>query len=271
MVFGRIGVVFVFILLYASHTVTAQCAKNVMKATDSDCFELELNEGIPIPDRISDLSENTFALSKSLGSHLYVYTNSDCEGEFYNYSGSLLINDGVCTYQQGILPVQFLEYGLREQNTDLVFDWVTVEEINHDYFVVEKWDGEQFVQVSRHAESDRQEGGRKYYSYVEPDIEAGTHTYRLVQLDLDGTKTLHHSIHHHIETKGFVAFIHKGRHLEVNYSRRKRVQVYDLYFEKVIDQVVQEGTIDISALSSGIYVYMLIDGGIDHVEKFYVP
>jgi hypothetical protein len=87
------------------------------------------------------------------------------------------------------LPVKLLHFTVREQNGKAVLQWATSQEVNSNYFAVERsTDGSNFFQVQKIAAAGNSNNVVNY-SYVDGGATKGTIYYRLKQVDNDGNFT----------------------------------------------------------------------------------
>jgi len=96
---------------------------------------------------------------------------------------SVTINSGTTCEA---LPVRFLSFTGRLQNSDVVLDWSTAMESINDKFVVERSkDGNSFTAVGE-VKGHYNSTVVQYYSFTDPKITPGTYQYRLKQVDVNG-------------------------------------------------------------------------------------
>jgi len=99
-----------------------------------------------------------------------------------NYSGSLWFEN--C---YGGLPLQWLQFDAYEENENIQLNWSTVDEINQDYFEVERSnDGIHFNALKKVEPIARSTNAVHHYSCVDSNPHLGINYYRIVQYDTDG-------------------------------------------------------------------------------------
>lgn len=90
------------------------------------------------------------------------------------------------------LPVKYLSFEGKMIKNSLVLNWVTLEEINHNYFQIERsFNGIDFTQIGL-ALDGFDNGTKKEYAYKDYSNEAKNKKiiyYRLKQIDYDGNYT----------------------------------------------------------------------------------
>jgi len=191
--------------------------------------------------------------------------------------------DNFMVYGQYIVPVELTSFTASANSGNVNLNWVTATETNNQGFEIQRKaeDGEfnnlGFV------------GGfgttteTKSYSFVDTDVATGIYTYRLKQLDFDGTYEYSPEIEVDVTTPIEYA-------LEQNYPNpfnpstvikysipqdgMVTLYVFNLLGEKVatlVNGVQQAGryeaNFDASKLASGIYVYTINAGSFNSVKK----
>ncbi len=87
----------------------------------------------------------------------------------------------------GPLPVQLISFNGENTNEGNLLTWITSEEINSDYFVIERsGDGKVFVQLDK-IKGMGNTSGLSEYHYTDGNNLKGLNYYRLKQFDLDGS------------------------------------------------------------------------------------
>ncbi len=172
-----------------------------------------------------------------------------------------------------VVPVELTSFTAQANNNDVTLNWTTASEINNQGFEVQRMmqNGE-FVNIG-FKEGNGTTTEVQNYSYTDEDLITGTYSYRLKQVDFDGTfeysnvveadvlSPLDYSlsqnypnpfnpsttISYSIPTDGFVT-----------------LKVYDVLGNEVaslVDEHKQSGSFDVqfdaSALSSGVYYYTI--------------
>lgn len=98
---------------------------------------------------------------------------------------SLEMNEG-SYFSVGILPVSWLSFTAQVQGQDVVLQWQTATEQNsHDFTVEQSADGHSWT-----AQANVPAAGNssipQSYRYVQPNVSAGNHFFRIVETDFDG-------------------------------------------------------------------------------------
>ncbi|MBK7631523.1 MAG: T9SS type A sorting domain-containing protein [Ignavibacteriales bacterium] len=184
----------------------------------------------------------------------------------------------------GSIPVELTSFTSVVRDNDVTLNWKTATETNNSSFVVERKSNHnsQFTQIANIP-------GRGTttepvsYSYTDVDLIAGTYTYRLKQIDLDGTFDYIGSIEVEVVPPKVFA-------LEQNYpnpfnptttikysvptSGLVNLSIFNVLGEKVTDLInkeVEAGSYELnfnaSNLSSGVYFYKLEAGSFTSIKK----
>lgn len=101
--------------------------------------------------------------------------NGDC---IYDTSGGLIIGTA--------LPIELKEFKVHEKDGTVVVNWVTVSEINNDYFTIERsntgyiWNS--ITEVNGAGNSSKE----LRYKYIDVKPFPGINYYKIIQTDFDG-------------------------------------------------------------------------------------
>ncbi len=181
-----------------------------------------------------------------------------------------------------IIPVELTSFTADTRNNDVVLNWTTASEMNNQGFEVEKSINGVFQKigyVAGHGTTTETQN----YSYVDKNVGNGTHTYRLKQVDFDGTFTYSQEV--------FVDIAVPARFtLEQNYPNpfnpatkiefglavdsKVNVKVFDILGQQIatlVDASMAAGfhsvDFDASGINSGVYFYTIEAVGNDG-QKF---
>lgn len=184
----------------------------------------------------------------------------------------------------GTLPVELISFTSIININNVTLNWTTATEINNSEFQVERkstgnW--ETIGYVAGHGTSIISHN----YEYIDKDVQSGTYTYRLMQVDYNG------NFEYHNLTNEVVIGIPNQYTLKQNYPNpfnptttigyslpldsRVNLIVYDVTGKEIISLVTNEQkaagyyatTFNASNLSSGIYYYRLIAGDYKETKK----
>ena len=184
----------------------------------------------------------------------------------------------------GIIPVELVSFTSIVKNNDVTLNWRTVTETNNSGFAIERKSGQnkpytQIATISGRGTTTEPVN----YSYTDAGLALGTYTYRLKQIDFNGS-------FEYIGTVEVEVFAPKVFSLEQNYPNPFNpttiikysvpvngfinLGIFNVLGEKVADLInkeVEAGTYEInfnaSNLSSGVYFYKLEAGSFTSIKK----
>jgi len=175
----------------------------------------------------------------------------------------------------GIIPVELTSFTASVNDSEVLLSWTTATELNNSGFDVERNSGEGFKAVGFVSGFGTTTEFHSY-NFIDPDVQAGIYTYRLKQVDFDGT--FEYSDEVEIEVIAPSEFT-----LEQNYpnpfnpsttikfslpsSSYATLKIYDTLGEEVAVLLAKEftaGTYEVewnaNGLPSGVYFYQLQTG-----------
>ena len=189
---------------------------------------------------------------------------------------------GVAYYQtivtDDIVPVELMSFTFQVNDNDITLNWVTATETNNQGFEVQRKTGEEFSTIA-FINGYGTTTETHNYSYTDQNLAPGTYTYRLKQVDYDGSAYYYDELN--IEVLPPVQFALNQNYpnpfnpsTKISYSlavdSKVNLTVYNLLGETVstlVNSVVPAGKHDISFqgenLNSGIYFYRLDAVGVD--------
>ncbi len=184
----------------------------------------------------------------------------------------------------GSIPVELTSFTSVVRDNDVTLNWKTATETNNSSFVVERKSDQksEFTQIAN-VPGRGTTTQPVSYSYTDADLTAGTYTYRLKQIDLDGT-------FEYIGTIEVEVVPPKVFALEQNYPNPfnptttikysvpvkgfVNMSIFNVLGEKVTDLInkeVEAGSYELnfnaSNLSSGVYFYKLEAGNFTSIKK----
>ena len=188
----------------------------------------------------------------------------------------------VITYQY-IVPVELTSFTASVNKTDVTLNWKTVTETNNQGFDIERMgEGGQFEKIG-YVAGFGTTTEPKNYSFNDTKLEPGNYTYRLKQVDLDGTYKYSDEVN--IEVSQPLEYS-----LEQNYPNPfnpstiikysipedgvVKLAVYNLLGEEVTNLVNTqqkagryEVVFDASGFASGVYIYRLESNSYSSIKK----
>jgi hypothetical protein len=182
------------------------------------------------------------------------------------------------------LPVELSSFKAVPSKNGITLNWVTKTEIKNHGFEVERkvknnWQSLGFVQGAGNSNSD------KAYSFIDKDALYGTFTYRLKQIDTDGTFEYSDEIEVKAGSKPSVIAVSNfpnpfNPETVIRYqlpeAAHVKLAVYDILGQQVAllaNDFMEEGIYQVkfdaksNGLSSGIYIYTLEAGNTKITQK----
>ncbi|MFO8231709.1 MAG: T9SS type A sorting domain-containing protein [Longimonas sp.] len=171
----------------------------------------------------------------------------------------------------GPLPVELNNFGGQSDGQDALIEWSTASETDNAGFDVEHKapNAESFERLS-FVEGAGTTDEPQSYSFRASDLEAGTHTFRLRQVDLDGDETLSDPIEVEIGLNGEYELSTYPNPVSdqatvqfaVQESQPVTIEVYNtlgqrvrtLLDENVEGDTMREVTLNANDLASGLYI-----------------
>jgi hypothetical protein len=173
------------------------------------------------------------------------------------------------------LPLELLDfYGRQNSNTVDLF-WETANEINADYFVIEKsYDAIQWNEIG----TVEAKGSYLYdltYSFTDESPKNGNNYYRLKQYDNDGNYTIFHVINIETKKKNDTIIYHSNGILWLkeikDYSKYKLISLNGVVIleEKIISN---NHSLETNHISSGLYFLLLMkpDGSFETFKTYII-
>lgn len=171
------------------------------------------------------------------------------------------------------LPVAWMSFRGEANKNEVILKWQTVHERDTKLFEIQRSnDAQQFKRLgSVDAAGTTQQ--QSNYEYNDSAPLPGTNYYRLRQVDADGKVTYSHTITVNIEGDGaFLLYpVPAGDNLHIKHIQRiEKLCIVDFSGRVVCQSTGDVRTIDISALSAGVYVVELQTTAGDWLRKRFV-
>ncbi len=172
-----------------------------------------------------------------------------------------------------LLPIELLSFDAQLRNQDVLLEWVTVSEINNDYFTVERSKNGVDWEIIEIMDGAGTSEGLLKYSTWDYNPYGGISYYRLKQTDFDGSFTYSETIPIQIirkETIGISPTPNDGSFNIMNTSSGS-YQILDLNGKVLHEGNIESGStsVDIKFLPNGIYFVRIYENGTHvHLEKF---
>ncbi len=240
------------------------------------------NSNIGIIFHTTDGGENWSAVNLPVIDALSsIYFTDETHGWAAGHLGTIITTENP-------VPVELTSFAAAAENKDVRLSWQTASETNNSGFEVRRSDnkepGTDNWEKIGFVEGRGTSTQKNNYSFIDKNLEAGSYTYRLVQIDLDGTRT---------ESKVVNVEIHSipaeyalmqnypnpfNPSTEIEYSIPESGNVKLKVFNSLGQEVavlkngieeagVHKVNFNASNLSSGIYFYRLESGKYVNIRK----
>jgi hypothetical protein len=215
--------------------------------------------------------------------------------------GRLNVNNSVLEISQPVVPVELVSFTSRLGKDGVYLNWITVTETNNYGFEIERTSSaiqasqEEWIKIG-FINGSGSTTESKYYSFIDDEVLTGYFSYRLKQLDFDGSFEYSNIIELEVSipdkfelsqnypnpfnpstTIGFTISPARTKLYAGGDFRFTILKVYDILGNEVATLVNEELPagrygidFDASELTSGIYFYHLRAGGFTEVKKMIV-
>lgn len=180
------------------------------------------------------------------------------------------------------VPVELTSFTAASVDNNVTLNWSTATELNNSGFQIERSNGSAY-QVVGFVAGHGTTTEAVNYSFVDQNVESGTYTYRLKQVDLDGTFEYSNTIE--VEVLGVKEFALGQNYpnpfnpsTTINFSlavdSKVSLKIFDVLGQEVATLIngqmaagSQKVSFDASSLNSGVYFYRIDADGVDG-QKF---
>jgi hypothetical protein len=184
------------------------------------------------------------------------------------YGNNLYLDD--VTLATTPLPLQFVSFTAKLQNNKGLLEWRTANELNCDYFDIEKsTNGRNFTAIGRVEAKNAASNG---YTFIDEQLSNGTNYYRLLQVDKDGKSTYSTTVTLNTNKQNAEVFTvypnpvkqQATVNITSNTEQRVTLQVYNTLGKIVYSKSVQlfsgnqSINLDMKQLPAGVYSISLI-------------
>lgn len=185
-------------------------------------------------------------------------------------------SDFTLTDSDNPLPVELVNFNAKAKNRNALLSWETKTEVDNSGFEVERLDKEGDWKKVTFIEGHGTSNSTKYYSFEDTKLSAGKHSYRLKQIDNDGTTSYSDVVEVTIDVPKEFALSQNypnpfNPSTKVDYQlaadSRVTIELFSITGERVAVLVNQEQeagyyTMMIDSytnrMASGIYIYRMI-------------
>lgn len=182
------------------------------------------------------------------------WVQSNNGGCLSNRTQTNILIDG-CTF-----PLELLNfYGIPNLNTVDLF-WVTTNEVNTDYFVIEKsYDGIQWEQIG-YVNTTNEYQFNSYYNFTD-EAPKNNNYYRLKQYDIDGVYEIFHTICVQVIKRDNITVYHSNGVLQLkeikDFSKFKLVSLNGIVIHE--EEIFSNNySLETTNIPSGLYILLLM-------------
>jgi hypothetical protein len=182
-----------------------------------------------------------------------------------------------------VVPVELTTFAGKSKNNEVELSWTTATETNNQGFEIERKNNSgEFEQIG-YVAGFGTTTEPKAYSYIDSELEVGEYTYRLKQIDYDGTATYSEEVNVEVEIPLEYSLEQNYPNpfnptTTIKYSISKdgfvKLSIYNLLGEEVTTLVNSEQkagrhevNFDASKLSSGVYLYRVESNNFISIKK----
>ncbi len=179
-----------------------------------------------------------------------------------------------CTDNITALPIDLLAFVGKNHEGKTHLNWITASEINNSHFIIERsTNGAHFEEIGK-VEGNGTTLDISHYTFVDDNPTAGENYYRLRQYDFDNTNELSNIVFVEFDSpraniypnpaSNFLRF----QNIEIGSS----LEIYRMDGQRISEQTVENGTINVSQLEQGTYIFKVVSptGALELVEKIII-
>ena len=262
----------------AGTTYLIVAAYEIIDGATNDLVKLWVNPDLsgPAPMALITIDDPTNA-DISVGSYAFRQGGSA--------SGPYLKLDGlrIFTIWDDVVPVELTSFTAASTGNAVTLNWSTASEVNNSGFEVERrnsssgWTSLGFVQGNGTTTEAKQ------YSFIDNNVSAGNYSYRLKQIDFDGTFEYSNSVEVEVSTPSVYELaqnypnpFNPSTSIKFNIPEAGNVKliVYNLLGQEVntlVNEFKSAGSytinFDATNLTSGVYLYKIEANGFVQTRK----
>jgi hypothetical protein len=181
-----------------------------------------------------------------------------------------------------IVPVELVSFAATSNGTEVNLNWQTATEINNKGFEIQKMFGSVFETIG-YVEGNGTTTENNYYSFTDNKVTSGTYTYRLKQVDLDGTFKYSNEVEVNVIAAAVFSLAQNypnpfnpttNINFSIPESGNVKLAVYNTLGQEVatlVNGVMAAGqhevTLNAQSLPSGAYIYKLQSGNSVMIKK----
>ncbi len=177
-----------------------------------------------------------------------------------------------------VVPVELSSFTANVSNGNVVLNWITATETNNKGFEVQRSSGEDFQTIG-FVQGNGTSTQQHSYTYSDNTVDHGSYSYRLRQVDFDGSSEYSNVVEVNISAPKLYSLAQNYPNpfnptTKINYSlsvdSKVTLKVFDILGQEVatllngnITSGAHNVTFDASKLNSGVYLYKIEANGVD--------
>ena len=295
--------------------VSAITSNNIVRYDLSGTYIGDLVTGIYFPEQICEASNgNILAAGFSSPSGLYIYDPNGTQVNYFNAvtglrgvyqlgNGNYLVTNGsgvfvldqntgavisqpvsgvsarfITEYDRSTIPVELSSFTANVSNGNVVLNWITATETNNKGFEVQRSSGSDYQTIA-FIQGNGTSIQSHTYTYADNNVKEGQYTYRLKQVDFDGTSEYSSSVEVSVVQPKVYSLTQNYPNpfnptTQINFSlavdSKVTLKVIDILGQEVatllngnITSGAHNITFNASKLNSGVYLYKIEANGLD--------
>jgi hypothetical protein len=186
-----------------------------------------------------------------------------------------------------IVPVELASFSASVNGNNVTLSWMTATELNNRGFQVERMTGEENWTELGFIQGHGTTSETQAYSFIDKDLAAGTYSYRVKQIDFDGSYK-YYDLKQDVEIAAPISYALSQNYpnpfnptTKIKYSVPVdgfvNIAVFNVLGEKVANVVNSihkagnyELTFDATHLASGMYIYRMESGNYVSIKKMMI-
>lgn len=228
----------------------------------------------------SNTTVNSSTTTGTLNRHYHMDNGTGCT---MTSTSTAATRPNITLTMEMMIPVELVSFSSAQDNNNVVLAWTTATETNNSMFVIERRINEGSYQEVGKVSGRGTSTEPMNYSFTDKSVPVGKYTYRLKQVDFDGTSSYSKTLDVNVIAPKVYALEQNypnpfNPSTLIKYSIAKdglvNLSVYNVLGEKVmtlVNEVQKANSYSINfnatGLASGVYFYKLESGNYNSIKK----
>jgi hypothetical protein len=126
-------------------------------------------------------------IDEATGYAVGIHSHGGCGASGGNNNGTSFFNSAAWNAVEQGLPVELVSFTANPGSNFIELSWITATETNNQGFEIERASAEKDWKVISFVNGNGTSSEFNLYSYLDTDVSAGSYSYRLKQIDFDGS------------------------------------------------------------------------------------